>query len=542
MTGVLRKLKEDDFVKFVRKFSCLEVLDLCNTGSSEDFQITDKGLLQWAHKYIYSNADYLSIPPAIDPLSGNYDLNFDYESHLDSLDESPSLYTSTMDSQVESSNNGEDDNDNTETIGDYDDEDLYSVTSTASTSCATDASGVVGNVQRGAMNTSPVRYSLSKPLNNFQISSPYSMLFFTHLYQKSFGSIPRKSPNGRDPSYGLQTLNTLNVQGCHFITENGVKYLTYICQNLTHLNLRGCTKVNDAAMGYISQFSLLEYLDVTGCVHVTDAGMKHLSTSPSKSRLKYLDLTFCHQITDEGVKYLSELTKLEDLTLQCCRHITSQGLTHLVNSCTDIKYLNLTGCHLFDLSGVKSEKGLKHLEKLNMMGCKLTNDSCLRVLSEWTCNLKELVLAFSDMISDEGVEFVLKNAKSLYHLNLKRCSNITDKTVEAISKHSSNVLKYLNLTGVRGFTNQGLSHLQKCQHLQELVIQRCLQVTNEGISNLNNCPSLEILDISENTLVTDESIKTFCKKGVLKQLKVEKCKLSKDAVTQLTSQGISVVL
>ncbi|KAG2389414.1 hypothetical protein C9374_013974 [Naegleria lovaniensis] len=524
VAGALRKLKEDDFVKFVRKFAFLEVLDLCNTGSSEDFQITDKGLLQLAHKYIYSNADYLS-NPAIDPLSGNYDLNFDYEQHLDSLDESPSLFSSNMDSQ----SFNDDENDNTENIGIEEDDDVYSVTSTASTDVS---ERVLNRAQNRAQHKSA----------NFPISTPYNMLFYTQLYQKSYGMMaPKKNPNSREPCYGLQTLHTLNVQGCHFITENGVKYLTYICQNLTHLNVRGCTKVNDSAMSYVSQFSQLEYLDVTGCVHITDVGMKHLSQSACKSKLKYLDLTFCHQITDEGVKYLSEMTQLEDLTLQCCRHITSTGLSHLVNSCQKIRFLNLTGCHLVDLSGVQSEKGLEKLEKLNMMGCKLTNDSCLKVLSQWTTNLRELVLSFSDMITDAGVELVLKNSKHLYHLNLKKCSNITDKTLESISKHLSGVLRYLNLTSVRGFTNEGLHHLQHCQYLQELIIQRCVHVNNDGIANLLSCPSLETLDISENTLVSDDIVKTLAKKGTLRHLKIEKCKFARETIHTLTHHhGISV--
>ena len=32
-----------------------------NNGSSEDFQLTDKGFLQLAHKYIYSDADTINV-------------------------------------------------------------------------------------------------------------------------------------------------------------------------------------------------------------------------------------------------------------------------------------------------------------------------------------------------------------------------------------------------------------------------------------------------------------------------------------------------
>jgi hypothetical protein len=38
--GNLRKLKEDDLVKIIKSFNYLENLNFCNTGSSDDFQLT----------------------------------------------------------------------------------------------------------------------------------------------------------------------------------------------------------------------------------------------------------------------------------------------------------------------------------------------------------------------------------------------------------------------------------------------------------------------------------------------------------------------
>lgn len=54
-------MNEDQVIGVLRKFVRLESLDICNNGSSEDFQITDKGLLQLAHKSIYIDADFVTV-------------------------------------------------------------------------------------------------------------------------------------------------------------------------------------------------------------------------------------------------------------------------------------------------------------------------------------------------------------------------------------------------------------------------------------------------------------------------------------------------
>ncbi|KAL9651196.1 hypothetical protein ABK040_008267 [Willaertia magna] len=586
VVGPLRKLKEDQFVTFVRKFTQLEKLDLMNSGSSEDFQITDKGLLQLAHKYIYSNADYLAVPnnyyktpnvgavgSVIDPLSGNFDLNFDFESHLDSMDDE----LSSLSDHLYSLNSNENLSTSDNSISIIDDDEL-------STSVIHNNVNIKDNHHSKLIMNSQNRKVM---ISNLPINSPYNLLYYTHIYQRSYGGLPKKNSSGNpfeDPLYGLRTLETLNFQGCHYITENGVKYLTYICQNLKHLNLRGCTKVNDQAMSYISQFNNLEYLDITGCVHISNVGIKYLSNSNSKLKLKYLDLTFCHQITDEGLKYLSELRVIEDLTLQCCRFITSQGLTYLVENCKQLKSLNLTGCHLFDLSGITNNEnieliGLPYLEKLNVMGCKLTNDKCLQKLVEWNCkNLKELVLAFSDLITDDGVILIIKYCKFLTHLNLKRCIQLTDKILFEI-KNDLKFIKYLNLTGLRGITNLGCSYLKNCIYLKELILNRCTNIDDEGLNFLYTCIALEKLDISECLLITDDGVRTLCsflcnrkfiKKMMmnqfnqqqddqsttlinninitkekdlgLKELTIEKCKLSKELISDLIQYyGLKII-
>jgi hypothetical protein len=501
--GKLRRMKEDEFVQVVRKFVRLESLDLCNDGSSEDFQVTDKGLLQLAHKYIYSNADYLAVPKD-DPLSGNYDFNFDYESHLDSLDELTGSFTGDTvyeDSDLDTQNDS------------MIDEDEFSSESTISSYTS------LSDITQANRRLAHFSTNAGLPITQFRKNGNnlYNLQYYAHIYyvypppravdQKQ--NHPRTSSG--EPHYGLHTLRSINLLGCHNVTENGIKYLTFFCQNLRDLNLKGCTKVNDNALSYLAQFEHLVNLDLTGCVHISDLGLRHLSNSKAKKNLKFLDLTFCHKITDEGLQWLSQLTALETLNLQCCRFVTNKGLSHVINACRDLKTLNLTGCDKATLSGIDAPRGLVHLEKLAMMGCKLTSDSCMNNLISWTSNLKELVLAFSDHVTDKGIKSVVEGCKQLRYLNLKRCDNITDLSLEYISANLCDTLQHLNLTGCRKFTNRGLGFLTTLHNLEELLLRKCYQIDHRGLDYVAMCVSLRKLDISECNKITDEPLKRLCR-------------------------------
>jgi hypothetical protein len=496
--GKLRELKEDAFVSVVRKFVRLETLDLCNNGSSEDFQITDKGLLQLAHKFIYSNADYL-VASSRDPYTGDYDFNFDYEQHLDSItDEQDSFsYTGT----TEDTGVTEDESD-LDTQHDYNDEDSSSATATSvQDSDQVLQSDVPKKLTRSTHNYTHIYYVYPPPKSQTLLQAATTRNAVTRTDVQD-------TRNNVEPCYGLHTLKSINFLGCHFITEKGVMYLTYIAKNLRHLNLKGCTKMNDNALPHLLQFEHLESLDLTGCVHLTDNGMKILKNL--KGKLTTLDLTFCHQVTDEGLKHLANLHHLENLNLQCCRHITCTGLQTIVNSCPKLKSLNLTGCDKVTLTGISSSNGLPDLEKLNLMGCKLISDKCISVLLTWTNKLTELVLAFSDHVTDEGVLAVIENCPNIQSLNLKRCVNITDECVKHICSRLAMTLTSLNLTGCRNITNHCMPSLQQLHFLQELHLRRCVAIDDEGLNYLHHCFALESLDLSENPLISDKGLKRLC--------------------------------
>lgn len=278
-------------------------------------------------------------------------------------------------------------------------------------------------------------------------------------------------------------------------------------------------------MAYICQFEHLESLDLTGCTHITNTSMKHLINIKSK-HLTSIDLTFCHQVTDDGLKYLAQIPTLQEINLQCCSKLTSKGVSYLLGACKNLKSLNLTGCSLVTLCTVDVTVGdgaVPNLCKINMMGCKLTCDDCLRRLLGWSKNLTEVVLAYSEAITDKGFKDFCASQKHISILNLKRCILLTDKSLEAICCYLKGTMTQLNLTGCRLFTNKGIASLTALKHLKQLLLRKCLQLQEEGIQHLVNNEALEYLDLSEMTLVTETCIYQLCKKLLhLKKLSLQK--------------------
>jgi len=567
--GKIRKLKEDTVVGVIRRFVRLEQFDICNNGSSEDFQLSDKGLLQLAHKFIYSDADLLAREPkTTHVLEGDYDFNFDYESHLDSLDSLVSLSVATGGEEVDGLNT-ELDMMTVDSDGELAEMDtnFTPITTSRLSSSQLPQNQILGSSKRISTKVKHYSSSSSNPYSfgtkiilpgfaelqqqqqqqlkvdnsktlrrasDAQTDSDSNTTFTTEsrpeyymTYKHSYYYYPPpkpkllKKPNKtkpldeqqqqqtKGPCYGLRTLKKINLTGCHGITDKGVMYLTYICSNLSYLNLKGCNKIDDGALKHLVEFSKLETLVLTGCTHITDEGMKNLSACQSNGKLQNLDVTFCHQITDQGIKYISDLKSLLTLDLTCCRKVTHLGLQYLADNCPHLLSLNLTGCD--QIIFCEMTKGFLNIEKLAMMGCKFTCDHCLKFLVKFSKNLTDLCVAYSELVTDEGIANVIINCPNLSILNLKKCSNITDKVLFVASEYLKESMVSLNVTGARMITNQGLKALaMSLRNLRELSLRKCLQITDVGLGYLHSCRFLESLDLSECPLITDDGIRGLC--------------------------------
>lgn len=125
---------------------------------------------------------------------------------------------------------------------------------------------------------------------------------------------------------------------------------------LRHLSLVKCTAVS--SMKILSNFRSLEYLNVDQCHFVTNEGLGSLAVSCTK--LSHLNLAST-RITDDGLLHLVSCTMLRTLEIPSCRGVQGPGLVAIALSCNWIQYLVIS--YQF--------KGTTVLEELRKRCCRV---------------------------------------------------------------------------------------------------------------------------------------------------------------------------
>ncbi|CAM8956030.1 unnamed protein product [Rhodiola kirilowii] len=205
----------------------------------------------------------------------------------------------------------------------------------------------------------------------------------------------------------LENLESLNLNGCQKIGDEGIKFISAACPNLkvfsiywnvritdtgiTHLvqnsrhiidlNLSGCKGISDKSFLLISEnYPHLVSLNLTRCVKLTDAGLQQILVKCHA--LQSLNLYALSSLTDEAYKKISLLTHLKFLDLCGAQNLSDDGLSHIAN-CKNMTSLNLTWCVRITDEGVLAiANGCRGLEFLSLFGIVGVTDKCLEVLAK----------------------------------------------------------------------------------------------------------------------------------------------------------------
>ncbi|MQL94146.1 hypothetical protein Taro_026799 [Colocasia esculenta] len=207
-------------------------------------------------------------------------------------------------------------------------------------------------------------------------------------------------------SQSLQFLESLNLNGCQKIFDEGVEAITYACPNLktfsiywnvritdssvkhlvksckgiTNLNLSGCKSISDQSLYIIAEnYKAVDELNLTRCIKLTDAGLQQILLNCFC--LRSLNLYALSSFTDKAYKNLSFLKNLRFLDLCGAQNLTDEGLSS-ISACKDLVSLNLTWCvRVTDVGILAVAQGCKSLELLSLFGIVGVTDKCLKALS-----------------------------------------------------------------------------------------------------------------------------------------------------------------
>jgi len=283
------------------------------------------------------------------------------------------------------------------------------------------------------------------------------------------------------PTQDSTIWNEVNLSICapHAATDTVLVTLFKSHPKIQHLDLKFCGKISDKAIEEAAHLLKdLQRLEVEGCGR---------------------------RLSDEGLKHLRLSVNLTTLNLNGCQRMTPTVIESILKECKSIHTLAIGGMvALEDKSLISILRAGPKIQCLYLNSCsKLTNLAVEAAAKILKTNLKELEVAYCANIDDDAIIHLAQHAPNLTSLNLYGCSQITDRSLEALSTLpvSGSLLKKLNLSMCRNITDLGLRHLlegkKNCSlTLESLNLYDCTKISNTGIILIGKkCPRLKFLEV-----------------------------------------------
>jgi len=288
---------------------------------------------------------------------------------------------------------------------------------------------------------------------------------------------------------GLTNLEDLDIQDA-MVSDAGLVHLSklYKLRRLNLLKTSPAGKITDAGLLYLKNLKSLEELTIpTG---ITDTGVEHLAALNS---LKKVNL-WGDGVTDKGLSVLAQMKSLENLEI-ISRNATDASIEKLAQ-CPRLKSLSLqntpiTEAALSNLSKIKTLTGLSFWNtNINGRGF-----SFLKELPKLTD------LSFMSENFTEDSTLHLGQIKTLKVLRLQYIGfDFDDETIANLS----NLVSLKNLSFVVQsphrflFTDAGMAHFGKLKSLEHLYINDCSNITDEGLKHFEGLSSLKDLRLDKS--------------------------------------------
>ncbi|XP_054824796.1 F-box protein At3g58530 isoform X3 [Prosopis cineraria] len=226
-------------------------------------------------------------------------------------------------------------------------------------------------------------------------------------------------------SDSLKGLDSLNLNGCQKISDEGVEAITSCCPQL-------------------KSFSIYWNVRKEG--------------RGKQGRIPLERIRECN-ISDQSLEFVAEnYSELESLNLTRCIKLTDSGLKQLLEKCLSLQSLNLYALSSFTDEVYKEISLLVHLKLLDLCGAQNLSDEGLSSISKCK-NLITLNLTWCVRVTDEGVISIARSCTSIESLSLFGITGVTDKSLEALSKSGYNKITTLDVNGCIGIKNRSREKL-----------------------------------------------------------------------------------
>lgn len=188
-------------------------------------------------------------------------------------------------------------------------------------------------------------------------------------------------------------------------------------------------------------------------------------------------------VSDRGLLLISrKCTSLKSICLASCPNVTDIGLSDLVMACQTLSRISCPGCTEIALN-ISRKHHRRTLQYLDVSDCPRINDYSIKTfLRAYGSDLQVFFARKCPLITDEGVQSLVKFSPQLRDVSFSECIRVTDASCRELSKLSSS-LRYVSLSKCRQVSDEGLKYLLSFKpRLRYLNIRGCPLVSDDGES------------------------------------------------------------
>ena len=257
----------------------------------------------------------------------------------------------------------------------------------------------------------------------------------------------------------------------------------------------------------------LEEVDMSNQGLISDAGIAALVENAPQLRKLQLCRHNKH-LTPKGITdALSTCKNLEELDLSIRQNgkwrLHAKQLRAIIAACPKLLHLNLQGwSHLLDDDLAFIVMTRPRLQSLDIRQCTGLSDAGLLPITRLV-RLRKLFFGRCSALQDETLGAISDGCRSLTHLTLGNCPNLTDTGIARIN--ALHYLQELQLTDIGQLTAIGLKKaLQNGINLQTLSITACGRLKESDIAHsLDHCRHLEALHVSQDGASNAQNLKVL---------------------------------
>ena len=260
-------------------------------------------------------------------------------------------------------------------------------------------------------------------------------------------------------------IERIDLSGSATLQNAGFASILLACPALVAISVANCPSLTDDIFTFVNASKGLRELNIVGCCGLSKVKLTRIEVlHTNMAFIAILDCPLLEALPVPITQFQCVswvVPQLKDMTIH--RLLLTPRELEMLSSSTNLTSVTLVQCRVQGLD--QFLRKLRKLVHLSLHSCKGVVDQ--DVLS--ICSTVEWVdLTDSYCLTDRCMPRLGDYCRSLTHLTIKRCSNITD--VGLASLETSQTLKELNVLGAKKITVLGLHRLiSKVKSLERII-------------------------------------------------------------------------